>query len=45
MGSATRCTSDDNCWPYDLMGPYVSFDYLDELDGIERVLGLIIILI
>ena len=23
VGSATRCTSADNCWPYDLMGPYV----------------------
>ena len=23
VGSATRCTSPDNCWPYDLMGPYV----------------------
>ena len=22
VGSATRCTSEDNCWPYDLMGPY-----------------------
>ena len=45
MGSATRCTSDDNCWPYDLMGPYDSVVYDDEIDGIERVLGLIIILI